>query len=137
MTKPAGRRPTSPAGPPAARGRDTSEVANLLPLTDAMFHILLALAGEARHGYGILLEIEERTGGSLRLGTGTLYTSIRRLRDKGLVQEEGRERGREDERRIYYRLTPLGARATAAEARRLESLVAQARSKGVLPRGAR
>jgi DNA-binding PadR family transcriptional regulator len=111
----------------------------LLPLTDAMFHILLALLGEPRHGYGILLEIEERSEGRLRLGTGTLYTSIRRLRDKGLVEEQprGRSRAGEDERRIYYRLTPLGERATAAEARRLESLVAQARAKGALPRGAR
>lgn len=105
----------------------------LLPLTDPMFHILLSLVDAERHGYGILLEIERRTEGDLRMGTGTLYSALRRLRDKQLIQEAPEAAADDDERRIYYRLTELGDAVVRAEAARLDRLVSQARGKHVLP----
>src|SRR5262249_42650168 len=77
------------------------------PLSPQQFHILLALADEDRHGYGIILEVAERTGGAVRLGTGPLYTAIGRLAGNGLIEETSR-RDRDDERRRYYRLTAAG-----------------------------
>jgi DNA-binding PadR family transcriptional regulator len=96
-----------------------------LPLSPQQFHILLALSDQECHGYGIILDIADRTGGALRLGTGTLYTAIARLVALGLVADTGRE----DDRRRYYRLTPLGRKVLAAETDRLESLVRYARAK--------
>ena len=110
---------------------------DLLPLTPAVFEILLALADQERHGYGIMLEVELRTGGATRLGPGTLYGSIKRMLAAGLV-EESRERPDpvlDDERRRYYRLTRFGRRVAAAEADRLERQVRQAREKRVLTGG--
>ena len=98
-----------------------------LPLSPQQFHILLALEGGDRHGYGIILDVERRTAGELRLGTGTLYTAIARLAALQLVEETGRE----DERRRYYRLTPLGRRVLVAETARLETLVRDAHRLGV------
>ena len=103
----------------------------LLPLTVQQFHILLALTDVERHGYGIILEIERRTGGALRLLTGTLYTAIARLEELSLIESVTRRRSDEDPRRKYYRLTPLGAAVVVAETERLASLVRQARRKGV------
>jgi DNA-binding PadR family transcriptional regulator len=100
------------------------------PLSPQQFHILLALADEDRHGYGIILEVAERTGGAVRLGTGPLYTAIGRLAATGLIEETSR-RDRDDERRRYYALTTAGRRMLQTEASRLEALVAQARRKGV------
>jgi DNA-binding PadR family transcriptional regulator len=115
------------------RQRDASP---LLPLTTAMFHVLLALAEDDRHGYAILKAIRERTAGAVDLSTGTLYTMIKRLLDDGLVVES-RQRpaaAQDDERRRYYRLTDFGHRVLEAESRRLESMVTAARSAGVLKR---
>ncbi|NKB90355.1 MAG: PadR family transcriptional regulator [Acidobacteria bacterium] len=101
-----------------------------------MFHILMSLADRPRHGYGILREIEGRTDGEVRMGTGTLYSAIRRLLNKGVIRESSsRPDTDDDERRVYYELTDEGLAAARGEARRLGLLVAQARSKQLLPRG--
>ena len=107
----------------------------LLPLPLATFHILLSLADEDRHGYGIILEVAARTGGELRLSAGTLYRSIQRMLEDGLLVEV-RERpapDQDDERRRYYRITPFGAAVARAEARRLAELVRLARAAGFAP----
>ncbi len=104
------------------------------PLTPAMFHVLLALAGEDLHGYAILKEVELRTGGEVKLSTGTLYGIIKRLLDDGLIAERrGRPATeRDDERRRYYRLTAKGLEVASTEAARLEKIVALARSRRLL-----
>ena len=109
------------------------EPAALLPLTPAVFHILLALADQDRHGYAIILDVAERTGGALRLGTGTLYTAISRLLEQGVIEEPDERPSAEedDERRRYYRLTAFGREVANAEARRLAALVRMARSRGI------
>jgi DNA-binding PadR family transcriptional regulator len=117
-----------------------ADVERLLPLTPGVFHILLALADQDRHGYAIILDIAERTDGAVRLGTGTLYTAIARLLDQGLVEEsdERPHADEDDERRRYYRLLPLGRAVANAEARRLAALVRMARGRGItgaLPEG--
>jgi DNA-binding PadR family transcriptional regulator len=106
----------------------------LLPLTPAVFQILLALAGSDRHGYGIMQEVAEATKGQMRLGPGTLYRSIRQMLEVGLIAEadERPDPALDDERRRYYRLTGFGQRAASAEALRLAALVAQARAKHLL-----
>jgi DNA-binding PadR family transcriptional regulator len=109
----------------------------LLPLSEAVFQILLALADRERHGYGIIQEVDERTGGRVLLGPGTLYGAIKRLRGQGLIEEADtapEPEGDEDERRRYYRLTPLGREVAVLEARRLERLLEAARGKDLLPR---
>jgi DNA-binding PadR family transcriptional regulator len=109
-----------------------------LPLPLATFHILLALAEDDRHGYGIIRDVEARTGGELRLSAGTLYRSIQRMLEDGLIVEV-RERPapeEDDERRRYYRITSLGRAAARAEARRLAGLVELARARGLAPRRA-
>jgi DNA-binding PadR family transcriptional regulator len=108
-----------------------------LPLSPQQFHILLALVDADRHGYGIIREVEARTAGATRLGTGTLYTAVARLEALRLIaQSTRRPRAVEDdERRIYYRLTPLGRAVLAAETARLDALVRHARRKGVTPVG--
>jgi len=105
-----------------------------LPLSPAMFHILLALADQERHGYDIMREVDERTEGKMRLGPGTLYGSIKRMLKDRLIQEidERPDPELDDERRRYYRLTDLGYRIAVAEARRLENLVKSARTKKLL-----
>ncbi|HEY7285849.1 MAG TPA: PadR family transcriptional regulator [Vicinamibacterales bacterium] len=101
-----------------------------LPLSPQQFQILLALTDADRHGYGIILDVEERTRGEVRLGTGTLYTAIAGLLADDLIAE-ARTRSGEDPRRKYYRLTPLGRSVLLAETGRLEALVREARRKGV------
>jgi DNA-binding PadR family transcriptional regulator len=111
------------------------DVLALLPLPLATFHILLALADEDRHGYAILQEVAARTEGEVKLSAGTLYRSIHRMLEDGLVVEL-RERPApedDDERRRYYRITPFGAAVARAEARRLAGLVRQARAVGLVP----
>jgi DNA-binding PadR family transcriptional regulator len=106
----------------------------LLPLPPATFHIM-ALADEDRHGYAMIQEVAARTGGQLRLSAGTLYRSIQRMLDQGLIAEP-RERPApkdDDGRRRYYRLTPYGRRVAEAEMRRLDGLVKIARSVGLRP----
>jgi DNA-binding PadR family transcriptional regulator len=107
-----------------------------LPLTPAMFHILLALADKERHGYHIMREVDERTEGNVKLGPGTLYGSIKRMMADGLVEEleERPDPELDDERRRYYRLTDFGFRVASAEAQRLEQMVRSARAKKLLPR---
>lgn len=105
-----------------------------LPLTQAVFHILLALADQERHGYGIMQEVKRRTGGGVKIGPGTLYGSIKRLLETGLIQEaEGRpDPDLDDERRRYYRLTDFGRKVAKAEARRIIGLVEQAQQKNLV-----
>jgi len=104
------------------------------PLTPAMFHVLLALAGDDLHGYAILKEVELRTGGKVRLSTGTLYGIIKRLLADGLIAER-RSRPSEaedDERRRYYRLTPQGRQVATVEAERMDEILAIARARNLL-----
>ena len=104
-------------------------------LPPATFHILLAVAAEDLHGYAIIQEVETRTGGELRLSAGTLYRSIQRMLDQGLIVET-RDRPApedDDERRRYYRITPDGLAAAKDETRRLAHLVRMARAKGLAP----
>jgi DNA-binding PadR family transcriptional regulator len=111
---------------------------HLLPLPLATFHILLALADGDRHGYGIIQDVAARTGGELRLSAGTLYRSIQRMLEEGLIVEV-RERPApedDDERRRYYRITSFGTAAARAETRRLSGLVKLARARGLAPRRA-
>jgi DNA-binding PadR family transcriptional regulator len=107
----------------------------MLPLTPAVFHILLALADSERHGYGIMQEIAARTNGAMRMGPGTLYGSIKRMLADGLIEasDERPDPALDDERRRYYRLTNFGQRVVRAEAQRLEQVVRIARTKRVLP----
>ncbi len=104
------------------------------PLSPAVFHILLALWDDERHGYAIMHEVAERTGQEFKMGPGTLYGTLKRLLEAGLVEESG-ERPDSDineERRRYYRLTNAGRRAAVSEARRLQALVDVARAKRLL-----
>ena len=111
------------------------EPADLLPLTPAVLHVLLALADEERHGYGIMKEVEGRTGGEVRLGPGTLYGAIKRMLAGGLIEESGERPDPEldDQRRRYYRITGFGRRVAGAEAERLQDLVSTARARKLLP----
>jgi DNA-binding PadR family transcriptional regulator len=109
-------------------------VDDLLPLPPATFHILLALAGEDRHGYAIIQDVEARTSGELRLSAGTLYRSLARMVEQGLIVEVAKRRtAADDERRRYYRLTPFGTAVARAEMRRLTQLVRLARATGLTP----
>jgi DNA-binding PadR family transcriptional regulator len=113
------------------------DVARHLPLSPHQFQILLALVDGERHGYGIILEIAERTRGAMRPGTGTLYTALARLVGDGLIAESARRPPAtdDDDRRRYYKLAPLGRAVLRAEAARLDALVRQARGKGIHPSG--
>ena len=106
-----------------------------LPLTPAALNILLSLADTERHGYGIMQEVEQRSDGTVRLGPGTLYRSIRQLLEGGLIEEltERPDPALDDQRRRYYRLTGIGRRVTVAELDRLEALVHVGRSRGLAP----
>jgi len=107
---------------------------SLIPLPPATFHILLAVADQDRHGYGIMQEVAARTDGKLRLSAGTLYRSIQRMLEQGLLIES-RERPApeaDDERRRYYRITPFGKAVARAEAQRLAKLVSIARARGIV-----
>jgi DNA-binding PadR family transcriptional regulator len=109
--------------------------ANLLPLTPPVFHILLALADEERHGYGIMQDVARQTNDALKLGPGTLYGCLKRMLAAGLVEESDErpdtELGREqcDERRRYYRMTDVGRSVVRAEAHRLAEAVTAARAR--------
>jgi DNA-binding PadR family transcriptional regulator len=111
------------------------DVVALLPLPNATFHILMAVAQEDRHGYAIIQDVEERTGGELRLSAGTLYRSIQRMLEQGLLTET-RDRPEpefDDERRRYYRMTPFGRAVARAEAQRMMQMVRMARTQGIVP----
>jgi DNA-binding PadR family transcriptional regulator len=107
-----------------------------LPLGTSVFHILVALAGQDRHGYSIMQDVAMRTDGRIKLSPGTLYGAIRRLLEDGLILEVDSRSSlaNDDPRRRYYRLTKLGHAVASAEASRLSSLLEQARDFGLLPR---
>ena len=111
------------------------EIGSLLPLTPAVFHILLALANGERHGYGILLEIAAITHTQRRIGPGTLYRSIKQMLAAGMIEEadERPDPTLDDERRRYYRLTAFGRRVALAETQRLARLVREAEARRLLP----
>lgn len=120
--------------PTSIMSRTFADPRTLVPLSEPVFQILLALADEDRHGYGIIQEVDDRTDGRVRLGPGTLYGAIKRLREQGLIEEvEIDDDPSEDERRRYYRLTALGRKVASLEANRLEKLLATARQKRLLP----
>jgi DNA-binding PadR family transcriptional regulator len=108
----------------------------LLPLPTAVFHILVALADRDRHGYSIMQDVAARTEGKVRLSAGTLYSSIHRMLEQGLVEElrESPDPESTDERRRYYRLTQWGRSVALAEAKRLSDMLAQARETGLIPK---
>jgi DNA-binding PadR family transcriptional regulator len=112
----------------------TPDPRDLLPLTPAVFHIMLALAQRECHGYGIMLEVERLTQGQLNLGPGTLYRSIQRMLLDGLIEErkDAVDPEEDDERRRYYRLTNFGLEVARAEAQRLATLVKAARQRDLL-----
>lgn len=104
------------------------------PLTHLSYHILLALADDERHGYGILKEIEAGSAGRMSPSTGALYLALQRMEDEGAIEPSPRRpRPDEDSRRKYYRLTRRGQEMALEESRRLADLVAAARSKDLLP----
>lgn len=109
-----------------------------LPLSPAALHILLTLAGEDLHGYGIMLEVARQSEGQYRLGPGTLYDNLRKLMTQGSVEEIQKRTSGDDPRRRYYRLTELGRRVLAAEVARLEGVVRKAKGYllGTKPRRA-
>src|SRR5918995_1809580 len=110
------------------------DVDALLPLPPATFHILLALVDQERHGYAIIQDVEARTDGELRMSAGTLYRSIARMVEQGLISEVTKRRTAEDdERRRYYRITSFGTAVARAEMRRLAQLLRLARASGLSP----
>ena len=121
-----------------ARPADDPEA--LLPLPASVMHIVVALAEGEKHGYAIMRDVAELSGGVVRMGSGTLYTAIKRMRDQGLIEEtdERPDPAMDDQRRRYYRLTALGQRVGAAEHARLSALLdaARLRNLGVRPGGA-
>jgi DNA-binding PadR family transcriptional regulator len=112
------------------------KIDEFLPLPPAAFHILVALAGDDRHGYAIIQDVAARTNGAIKLSPGTLYRSIQRMLEDGLIVETSERPAPEhdDERRRYYRLTSLGSAVAKAEAARLADLVRMARARGLAPR---
>ncbi len=119
--------------PRALHGADPE---SFLPLHRDTFHILVSLADRDRHGYAVMQDVLDRTDGALRLSPSSLYASIRRLLEQGLIEElaERPDPAHDDERRRYYRLSRLGRAVAASEARRLERLLGDARATGLLPR---
>jgi len=118
------------------RNANADAIVAMLPLLPATFHILVALADEDRHGYAIIQDVAARTDGAIRLSPGTLYRSIQRMLEDGLIVESDERPSPEDddERRRYYRLTTLGTAVAKAEAARLMDLVRMARARGLAPR---
>ena len=107
----------------------------MAPLTPAVIHVLLALAGGERHGYAILKEVQRQSASQLRFGPGTIYGTLQRLMEAGWVEEVDPPHGATDARRRYYRLTGGGRQALKAEVDRLGDLLALARSHRIQPRG--
>ena len=114
----------------------TTEPESLLPLPSATFHILVALADEDRHGYAIIKDVAALTAGGLKLSAGTLYRSVDRMLQQGLIRELSSRPAKDmdDERRRYYRITPFGRAVAMAESRRLARMLALARESGLAPR---
>ena len=118
--------------------RDQSTASDLTPLSPAVFHILLSLAGGERHGYALRREIAQRTGGKLKLGPGVLYGSIHKMLAWELIEEsdERPDPHLDDERRRYYRITPHGRKVALAEAARMRDLVQLAAARFGVPKHA-
>jgi DNA-binding PadR family transcriptional regulator len=116
-----------------------TEPGQMPPLTPAVFHVLLALADGERHGYAIMQEVAESTGGRIKMGPGTLYGTIKRLLEARMIEESDERPDPEldDERRRYYRLTALGQRAVRAEALRYAQMAEVARRKRLIGKPAR
>ena len=116
---------------PSSSDRDPDA---LLPLTPAMFHVLVSLADGDRHGYAIIKDVSSLTNGAVELGTGTLYGIVKRLLAEGLAIESPKRPAadNDDDRRIYYRLTPFGRKVVGAETARLEKMVLAARGTRAL-----
>ena len=116
-----------------AKRLTAAEMSKLLPLPQAVFQILVALADQDRHGYAIMQDVVARTGGALRLSPGTLYGSIKRMLEDGLIVEvnDRPSPDEDDERRRYYRITQFGRDLARAEADRLTVLLRQARAVGL------
>jgi DNA-binding PadR family transcriptional regulator len=110
------------------------DIRSLLPLTPTVFHMLLALADGEKHGYGIMQAVEEETQGQMQIRTGSLYGSIRRMIEAGLIEEtnERPDPALDDERRRYYGLTDFGRRVLTAEAARIARAMAVIRGKHIL-----
>jgi DNA-binding PadR family transcriptional regulator len=111
-----------------------TDFSSFLPLSPATLHILLTLAGEDRHGYGIMQEVARQSDGRYKLGPGTLYDNLQRLMDQNLVKEAPSPPANADPRRRYYRLTSSGRRVLAAEVSRLEGVVREAKLRLPLTR---
>ncbi len=113
----------------------TNDIDALLPLPPATFHILVALADDDRHGYAIMQDVAARTAGEVKLSAGTLYRSVQRMLEQGLIMEVSVRPARDldDERRRYYRITPFGRSVAKAEARRLAQMLKLARASGLAP----
>jgi DNA-binding PadR family transcriptional regulator len=105
-----------------------NEPTRFIPLSPASLHILLALASDELHGYGIMLEAVRQSNGKYKLGPGTLYDNLKKLLAAGIVEESRRQRAGEDPRRRYYRLTGLGRRVLGEEISRLEAVLLEARA---------
>jgi len=123
-----------------AMPEQANEARTHLPLTPAVFHILLALSAGDKHGYAVIVDVRDRTAGEVRLGTGTLYTAIKRLLERGLIEDAeapADEVQEGEQRRRYYTLTELGYGVVQAEAERLERLVGIARERELLPAATR
>ena len=108
------------------------DIESHLPLSPPVFHVLIALADGEKHGYAILKEVEERTASRVRLSSGTLYAIIKRLLNDGLITEIDERPDEDDERRRYYALTAFGRKVAAAEAQRMEDMLAGARTKKLI-----
>ena len=106
------------------------------PLTPAVLYILLALSTQERHGYGIMKQVESDSRGKVRMGPGTLYGSVRRMTEAGLIRESDKkiDPNLDDERRVYYRITALGQQTLAAELQRYRQVVAVAHERSLIPK---
>jgi len=111
-------------------------LSSFLPLSPATVHILLSLAGEDRHGYGIMLEVARQSQGRYKIGPGTLYDNLQKLKNQGMVDEAPRRARNDDSRRRYYRLTTFGRDVLSAEVVRLEGVLREARRHLRIPNAA-
>jgi DNA-binding PadR family transcriptional regulator len=116
--------------------RETNDPTDFLPLPSSSFHVLLVLADEERHGYAIMREVDRISDGAVRMGPGTLYGTIKRLLDAGMVEESGErpDPDMDDERRRYYRITALGEQVCTAEVRRLSTMIERSVMRRLSPR---
>lgn len=116
--------------------RDTSDPRDFLPLPSASFHVLLVLAEGEKHGYGVMREVEQISDGTVRMGPGTLYGTLKKLLEIGLVEESGErpDPDIDDQRRRYYRITGLGERVAAAEVHRLSTMIERSTLRRLTPR---